>query len=183
MRRGALEREQLAHQGARAVAVVLCDDGNRALAQLFDGSKTREPDRFLGGDDEQRQRREDCQTEAEPAQPLVARKQIFDEPRHSEAKPERDKAPECGPEQRAPCKLLLRRGRCLEHRRQCRDVRLRADHDVPAATRPCALALVRGRKHHLRVVEPERARPPLLTMVAHFSRSPSRNCNARSRRM
>ena len=86
------------------------------------------------------------------------------------------------PEQRAPAKTAPRRGAAAP-RAATGSSAGSASGVMRTVPRGGTGGILRVHHHHAGIIEPEGRRAPMRGFLAHCSRSPIRNCSARSRRM
>ena len=153
--------------------------------QLLDGRKPRQTHGLANDDDQKRDRGHDGERQAEKAEFLIAREQILDQANDAETGGEQDQATHRAPKQRAPPETPSRPLQRIVHRND-RRLGVGLGYHLHGAFGGVVLGETH---HHVIVVEAkDRGRPmrPILAhcqCLAHCSRSPIRNCSARSRRM
>ena len=150
-----------------------------APIELLDGRKPRQTHRLANDNDQKRDRGQDRERQTEKAEFLAAREQILDQANHRETGGEQDQAAQGAPKQRAPTETPAPPLQGIVDRNDRRlGVGLRY-HLHGAFGR-----FVFGQAdNHVIVVEAKDGGRPMGPVFAHCSRSPIRNCSARSRRM
>jgi hypothetical protein len=175
----ARERKERAPNGEAFLAIVGHERIRGAPVELLDGRKPRQTHGLANGNDQKRDRGQDRQRQAEKAEFLAAREQILDQANHREAGGEQDQTAQGAPKQRAPTQTPAPPWNGIVDRDDRRlGVGFRY-HLHGAFGR-----FVFGQADdHVIVVEAKDGGRPMGPVFAHCSRSPIRNCSARSRRM
>ena len=178
-RHAARQRKEIARNREAFLAIVVQERIRGAPMQLLDGSEPRQTHGLTNGNDQKRDRSQDGERQTEKAEFLAAREQILDQANHRETGGEQDQAAQGAPKHNAPPETPSRPlQRIVDGNDRCLGVGL--GYHLHGAFG----GVVLGRTdHYVIVVEAKDGRRSMRPVFAHCSRSPIRNCSARSRRM